>query len=196
MLAGERYRGDCPELVADQLRIAAWMERYNRAAAASAAEQQAMLREAFGEVGEGVKVRQPFYCDFGYNIRLADRVYFNFNCVILDVASVTVGSGSMFGPGVQIVTADHPRDAAERRVYLERGRPVAIGEDVWVGAGSIILPGVSIGDGAIIGAGSVVTRDVPPGAVVGGTPAKTLAEPGSSSRSPATARPARQARHP
>ena len=105
-------------------------------------------------------IRPPFFCDYGYNIRLGDGVFLNFNCVILDVVEVAIGDRTQIGPAVQIYAADHPRDAETRRDGLEFGRPVRIGSDVWIGGGAIILPGVTIGDGAVIGAGSVVTRDV------------------------------------
>ena len=102
-------------------------------------------------------IRPPFFCDYGYNIRLGDGVFLNFNCVILDVVEVSIGDRTQIGPAVQIYAADHPRDAETRRAGLEFGRPVRIGSDVWIGGGAIILPGVTIGDGAVIGAGSVVT---------------------------------------
>src|SRR3954470_8233175 len=120
----------------------------------------------------GAVIRPPFFCDYGYNIRLGDDVFLNFNCVILDVVEVTIGDRTQIGPAVQIYAADHPRDSATRGTGLEFGRPVRIGRDVWIGGGAIILPGVTIGDGAVIGAGSVVTRDVAAGQTVAGTPAR------------------------
>jgi maltose O-acetyltransferase len=173
MLAGELYVADDPELAADNLCISAWMDRYNASHTRPQAERQAMLAEALGRVGEGVNIRPPFYCDYGYNISLGDRVFLNFNCVILDVVEVTIGEGTQIGPSVQILTADHPRDPVLRRQMLEFGRPVRIGANVWIGGGAIILPGISIGDDAVIGAGSIVTRDVPAEAVAVGNPART-----------------------
>jgi len=123
-------------------------------------------------VGADAVVRPPFFCDFGYNIRLGDGVFLNFNCVILDVVEVSIGDRTQIGPAVQIYAADHPRDAETRAKGLEFGRPVRIGRDVWIGGGAIILPGVTIGDGAVIGAGSVVTRDVGAGITVAGNPAR------------------------
>jgi maltose O-acetyltransferase len=117
-------------------------------------------------------IRPPFHCDYGYNIRLGDGVFLNFQCVILDVVAVVIGDRTQIGPGVQILTADHPRDAMARAAGAEWGRPITIGRDVWIGGGALILPGVTIGDGAIVGAGSVVTRDVPAGATVIGNPAR------------------------
>jgi maltose O-acetyltransferase len=171
MLAGELYRPDA-ELGADQAAAKAWMARYNAAMASPVSERRALLCERLGHVGKDVVVRPPFFCDYGYNIRLADGVFLNFNCVILDVVEVSIGERTQIGPAVQIYAADHPRDAETRRTGLEFGRPVRIGSDVWIGGGAIILPGVTIGDGAVVGAGSVVTRAVAPGAVVAGNPAR------------------------
>lgn len=170
MLAGEPYRASDPEIVADQEAAADWMAHYNRTT--RVAERDALLREVFASVGAGATIRPPFHCDYGYNIHLGQGVFLNFNCVILDVVEVRIGDGTQIGPGVQILTADHPRDPAQRASGLEWGRPIAIGRNVWIGGGAIILPGVTIGDDAVIGAASVVTRDVPPGATVVGNPAK------------------------
>jgi maltose O-acetyltransferase len=171
MLAGELYRPDA-ELEADHAAAKAWMERYNTASALPVAEQQALLRERLGHVGKGAVIRPPFFCDYGYNIRLGDGVFLNFNCVILDVVEVTIGDRTQIGPAVQIYAADHPRDAETRRAGLEFGRPVRIGNDVWIGGGAVLLPGITVGDGAVIGAGSVVTRDVAAGVMVAGNPAR------------------------
>lgn len=172
MLAGELYVATGEELAADARRVAEWMDRYNASIAATQKDHPALLREMLAEVGEGAYVRPPFHCDYGYNISLGKGVFLNFNCVILDVVKVTIGDRTQIGPGVQILTADHPRDPARRRAGLEFGRPVTIGADVWIGAGAILLPGVTVGDGAIVGAGAVVTRDVAAGATVVGNPAR------------------------
>jgi len=172
MLAGELYVADDPELAADNRRASEWMDRYNAAHARTQPERQAMLCELFAEVGEGSTIRPPFFCDYGTNISLGRGVFLNFNCVILDVTRVTIGDLTQIGSGVQILTADHPRDPAQRRRMLESGRPIRIGANVWIGAGALILPGVTIGDDAVIGAGSVVTRDVPAGATAMGNPAR------------------------
>jgi maltose O-acetyltransferase len=172
MLAGEAYLPDDPELKADAQRAREWMVHYNTTLAASPAERRVLLRELFAHVGEGAVVRPPFQCDYGQHISLGENVFLNFNCVILDVASVVIGAMTQVGPGVQFLTADHPRDPALRRDGVESGLPITIGVNVWIGGGALILPGVTVGDDAIIGAGAVVTRDVPVGTTVVGNPAR------------------------
>lgn len=171
MLAGELYRPDA-ELGADQAATKAWLVRYNAALALPVSQRHALLRERLAHVGNDAVIRPPFFCDYGYNIRLGDNVFLNFNCVILDVVDVDIGDRTQIGPAVQIYAADHPRDAETRRSGVEFGRPVRIGSDVWIGGGAILLPGVTVGDGAVIGAGSVVTRDVAAGQTVTGNPAR------------------------
>lgn len=172
MMAGELYDASAPELQSKLHANHRWLARYNASLAQTAEERFALLLERLAAVGEGAAIRPPFHCDYGFNIRLGDGVFLNFNCVILDVVAVTIGDGTQIGPGVQIVTADHPRDAASRATGLEFGRPIHIGRHVWIGAGAIILPGITIGDGAVIGAGSVVTHDVAAGTTVVGNPAR------------------------
>jgi maltose O-acetyltransferase len=174
MLAGELYRPGDAEIQADQAANKAWLVRYNAALGASAAERRVLLREHFAAVGEDAVIRPPFFCDFGYNIRLGAGVFLNFNCVILDVCAVSIGDGTQIGPAVQIYAADHPREPEPRRAGLEFGRPVEIGRNVWIGGGAIILPGVRVGDDAVIGAGSVVTRDIAAGTTVMGSPARPV----------------------
>jgi maltose O-acetyltransferase len=172
MLSGEFYRPDDAELQAELAATTSWLARYNAALALPTSAQRTLLSERLGMVGAGSIIRPPFFCDYGYNIRLGDGVFLNFNCVILDVVQVTIGDRSQIGPAVQIYTADHPRDAETRRAGLEFGRPVKIGKNVWIGGGAIVLPGITIGDGAVIGAGSVVTRDVAANQIVAGNPAR------------------------
>jgi maltose O-acetyltransferase len=174
MLAGELYRPGDPELQAELAAAKAWMVEYNAALANSAAERHVLLTRRLGFVGAGAVVRPHFHCDYGFNIRLGADAFLNFNCVILDVAEVSIGDGAQIGPAVQIYAADHPRDAAQRRAGFELGRPVRIGRHAWIGGGAIILPGVSIGDDAVVGAGAVVTRDVPAGTTVVGNPARPI----------------------
>ncbi|XWN34025.1 MAG: sugar O-acetyltransferase [Devosia sp.] len=172
MLRGELYVAGGPELAADEKAASEWMVRYNAALALSHDDRRALLRERFAAVGEGVAIRPPFYCDYGYNIHVGSGVFMNFGCVILDVVAVKIGHDTQIGPNVQILTADHPRDAAHRRTRQEFGRPITIGENVWIGGGAIILPGITVGDEATIGAGAVVTRDVAAGTTVIGNPAR------------------------
>jgi maltose O-acetyltransferase len=172
MLAGEMYDPAAAELQAELRATQRWLARYNASLAMAPAVRRALLAERLGAVGDGAEIRPPFHCDYGFNIRLGAGAFLNFNCIVLDVVAVTIGDRAQIGPGVQILAADHPRDAAVRAAGREFGRPVRIGADVWIGAGAIILPGVAIGDGALVGAGSVVTRDVPPGAKALGNPAR------------------------
>jgi maltose O-acetyltransferase len=172
MLAGEPYDANAPELQADRAANHRWLARYNAALGDDPARWHALLVERLATVGEGSIIRPPFHCDYGFNIHLGTGVFLNFNCVILDVVDVRIGDRTQIGPGVQILAADHPRDPVERSTGLESGRPVRIGRNAWIGAGAIILPGVSVGDDALVGAGSVVTRDVPAGATVVGNPAR------------------------
>ena len=172
MLAGELYLPSDPEIQADSAATQVWLARYNAMLGRSATDRLTVLRERIA-AGEQCDLRPPFHCDYGFNIRLGAGVFMNFNCVVLDVTHVTIGDRTQIGPAVQIYAADHPRDPIQRRDGFEFARPVAIGSDVWIGGGAIILPGVTIGDNAIIGAGSVVTRDVAPGATVVGNPART-----------------------
>lgn len=173
MLAGKPYNANSPEIQADQAATRSWLATYNASLALAPSAWHRLLRQRLAEVGEGTVIRPPFHCDYGFNIRLGAGVFLNFNCVVLDVVEVTIGDLTQIGPGVQILTADHPRNPDERASGLESGRPVRIGRNVWIGAGAILLPGVSIADDAIIGAGSVVTRDVPAGATAFGNPART-----------------------
>lgn len=172
MISGQPYNPGDPELQADQAAAKQWMTRYNASLAATPADRRDLLRQRLGEVGEDSVIRPPFHCDYGYNIRLGRNVFLNFNCVILDVCEVEIGDLTQIGPGVQILTADHPRDPRDRARGIEFGKPIVIGRNVWIGGGAILLPGITIGEDAIIGAGSVVTRSVAPGATVMGNPAR------------------------
>jgi maltose O-acetyltransferase len=172
MLAGQLYHAGDPEIQADQQAAKAWMVRYNAALGATPDQRRELLCERLAAVGAGAVIRPPFHCDYGFNISLGADVFLNFNCVILDVVAVSIGTGTQIGPAVQLYTADHPRDPEVRKTGAEFGRPIAIGRNAWIGGGAIILPGVTIGDDAIIGAGSLVSRDVPPGATALGNPAR------------------------
>lgn len=180
MLAGALYHASDPEIQRDQAAAHAWLARYNATLAEGTAVRQALLKERLMRVGPHCDIRPPSHCDYGYNIALGEGVFLNFNCVILDVVEVTIGDRTQIAPGVQILTADHPRDPEARQTGLEFGRPIRIGRNVWIGAGALILPGVTIGDDALIGAGSVVTRDVAAGTTVIGNPARLLRGNGTS----------------
>ncbi|MEP6875625.1 MAG: sugar O-acetyltransferase [Burkholderiales bacterium] len=173
MLAGALYDARDPELSAERGRARALCAAFNTATADDDAGRAATLATLLNAPTDA-SIQPPFFCDYGYNIRLGTNAYFNVNCVVLDVMPVTIGANALFGPGVHIYTATHPASAAERRSGLELGRAVMIGDDVWVGGGSVICPGVHIGDGSVIGAGSVVTRDVPPGVVAAGNPCRVI----------------------
>jgi maltose O-acetyltransferase len=173
MLAGELYDPLDAELAAARARARDLCQALNASREEQQDERRRILRELFGQGGDSVWMQPPFYCDYGANIELGERVFFNFNCVVLDVCRVRIGSFSLFGPAVQIYTAMHPMDAALRRKQ-EYGKPVEIGADVWVGGGAIILPGVSIGSRAVIGAGSIVTRDVPANVFAAGNPCRVI----------------------
>jgi maltose O-acetyltransferase len=172
MLAGELYDAGDPELVAERVRCEDLMRRFNDEPDEQA--RDGILRELLGGVGADAYIRPPFFCDYGYNITLGAGSFLNFNCVILDVVPVTIGDRVQIASAVQILAADHPRDVATRAALLENGRPIVIEDDVWIGGGAILCPGVTVGAGSVIGAGSVVTRDVPPGVVAAGNPCRVL----------------------
>ncbi len=173
MLAGELYDSLDPELVTARNRARGLCQALNGSREEDVEERRRILKDLFAIGGDTVWMQPPFYCDYGSNIELGERVFFNFNCVVLDVCTVRIGSFSQFGPAVQIYTPLHPFDAELRRKQ-EYGKPVEIGADVWVGGGAIILPGVRIGARAVIGAGSVVTRDVPEGTFAAGNPCRVI----------------------
>ena len=173
MLAGEMYDPFDPELVAGRARARDLCQTLNATHESQADERRAILRGLFAAGGDSVWMQPPFFCDYGNNIELGERVFFNFNCVVLDVCRVRIGDYTLFGPAVQIYTPMHPFNAEERR-RKEFGKPVDIGSDVWVGGGAIILPGVRIGSRAVLGAGSVVTRDVPDGVFAAGNPCRVI----------------------
>ena len=172
MLAGELYRAVSEELAADSARADRLLHALNATTVADGERRAALLRELLRSVGGGATLRSPFHCDYGYLISLGRDTFVNYGCIFLDVGRITIGEACQIGPAVQIYTADHPRDPALRRAGYESAIPVTIGDNVRIGGGAIILPGVTIGDDAIVGAGSVVTRSVPPGATVVGNPAR------------------------
>ncbi|MGC4118086.1 MAG: sugar O-acetyltransferase [Myxococcales bacterium] len=173
MLAGEPYDPMAPELVATRARARDLCQALNATHEADQDERRRLLCALLATGGDSAWIQPPFFCDYGSNIELGERVFFNFNCVVLDVCRVRIGSHCLFGPAVQIYTPMHPLDPVLRRQH-EYGKPVEIGSDVWVGGGAIILPGVRIGSRAVIGAGSVVTRDVPEEVFAAGNPCRVI----------------------
>jgi maltose O-acetyltransferase len=173
MLTGELYDPFDAELVAARTRARDLCQALNATRESEAAARRSILQELFGAGGDTVWMQPPFWCDYGTNIELGERVYFNFNCVVLDVCRVRIGAFTLFGPGVQILTPLHPLDPDQRRTH-EYGKPIEIGSDVWVGGGALILAGVTIGSRSVIGAGSVVTRDVPDDVLAAGNPCRVI----------------------
>jgi maltose O-acetyltransferase len=173
MLAGELYDPRDPELVRMRIRARELCQALSQARPGDEGVRREVLLALLAQGGDSAWIEPPFHCDYGAHLRLGERVFFNFGCVVLDVCTVTVGDFTLFGPAVQIYTATHPMNAQLRRGQ-ESGKPVDIGADVWVGGGAIILPGVKIGSGSVIGAGSVVTRDVPEGVFAAGNPCRVL----------------------
>lgn len=176
MLAGEYYNASDPQLLAERHRAKELCQRYAQDVASRGQHQQAILTELLVGLAGPAMIEPGFRCDYGSNIYLGKNFYANFDLIILDVCEVRIGDDCLCGPRVSILAAGHPIDPAERRAGLEFGKPITIGHNVWLGAGAIINPGVSIGDHAIVGSGAVVTRDVPANTVVGGVPAKILRE--------------------
>lgn len=175
MLAGELYDPMDAELVKARRRARDLCQTLNNSCEAEEAKRRGILTELFGRGGESVWMQPPFFCDYGPNIELGERVFFNFNCVVLDVCKVKIGDFTLLGPAVQILTPMHPWNALQRRKE-EFGKPIEIGSDVWIGGGAIILPGVHIGSRTVIGAGSIVTRDVPEGMFAAGNPCRVVRE--------------------
>ena len=173
MLAGELYDPLDVELVSARERARDLCQNLNATRESQQQERRRILTELFAKGGDTVWMQPPFFCDYGTNIELGERVFFNFNCIVLDVCRVRIGDHTLIGPAVQIYTPMHPLDAVQRRT-AEFGKPVDIGADVWIGGGAIILPGVRIGSRAVIGAGSVVTRDVPEQVFAAGNPCRVI----------------------
>jgi maltose O-acetyltransferase len=174
MLRGELYRARDPELEADHARAQELLERYNRTRHYEEQERDLLLRELLGEVGEGVVVRPPLLCDYGSQIRIGSGTFVNYDCIILDVAPVTLGARCQIASRVQLVAATHPVDPAARRDGWEYGEPITVGDNVWLGAGVTVAPGVTIGQDTVVGAGAVVTRDLPAGVIAAGVPANVV----------------------
>ena len=178
MLAGLPYAIMDPELI--ELREAARRAfyAYNRSDPMEGDPPSALLAGILGAFGQGAFVEAPIRCAYGVNTYLGDEVFLNTGCVILDCARVEIGAKTLIGPAVQIYTAEHPLDPDLRATDSETAKPVALGRNVWIGGGAILLPGVTLGDNAVVGAGSVVTKDIPAGCVAVGNPARVIKRTG------------------
>ncbi|MFB6201667.1 MAG: sugar O-acetyltransferase [Halorhabdus sp.] len=176
MLAGEQYDASDPELVADRERARELTMAFNQFAPSAYEDKQALLGELFGAGGEEASVEAPLQVDYGYNITVGAGFEANFGCVFLDVTDITFGEQCLLGPGVHAYTATHPVDPDARAAGLERGKPITVGDNVWVGGQAVLTPGVDVGDGAVVAAGAVVVEDVPARTVVAGNPATVVRE--------------------
>ncbi len=183
MLAGEPYNSRDPELLALAHRARALLSGFAALPSTDTPGRHRVLADLLGDVGEGVWIEPPFFCDYGAHVTIGAGTFVNVNCVFLDSATITIGADVLIGPGVQLLTVTHPLAAAERIVAAEQrsagmapyrtfARPITIGDGAWIGAGTIVLPGVTIGANAVIGAGSVVTDDVPPDCLALGHPCR------------------------
>jgi maltose O-acetyltransferase len=188
MLRGELYIADDAESEAIFARVQELIGRFNAAPPAAWDERDALLREALAHVGEGVVVRPPFFCEYGA-VSIGEGTFVNVGAVILDVAPVTIGAACQIASRVQLLTATHPIDPGPRRAGWEYGAPITIADNVWLGGGAIVCPGVTIGEDTVVGAGAVVTRDLPAGVVAVGVPARVLREIGPRDRVEAPDRP-------
>ena len=174
MLAGQWYSCIDDRLEALRMRARHAVFAHNSMSPDDRQQLSTPLADLFAQHGENCMIEVPFHCSYGFNIHLGDAVYLNAGCIILDSAPVVIGSRTMIGPGAQILCAQHHKDRDKRKAGIEIAKPVTLGDDVWIGAGAIIMPGVRIGDGAIVGAGAVVTRDVAAGQSVIGVPARGM----------------------
>jgi maltose O-acetyltransferase len=176
MLAGELYDPSDSELVSGRLIARRLTRIYNETLETDGEERTDLLKELFGSTGKNLFIEPTFRCDYGYNIHVGDNFYANFNCVFLDVCEINIGENCFIAPGVHIYTATHPLNAKERISGIEFGKPVTIGNNVWIGGSAVINPGVTIGNNVVVASGSVVTKDVPDNVLVGGNPARVIKE--------------------
>ncbi|HSC50794.1 MAG TPA: sugar O-acetyltransferase [Gaiellaceae bacterium] len=174
MLAGDLYLANDPELAAASLRAAELTKAFNDSSPADEAEQRRILTDLLGSLGEGTVIRPPFYCDYGSHTHVGARGFVNFGLVALDVATIHIGDDVQIGPYVQLLTATHPLEPEPRRSKWESAEPVTIEDNVWLGGGVIVCPGVTIGADTVVGAGAVVTRNLPAGVLAAGVPARAV----------------------
>lgn len=180
MLAGDLYVADDPESGRRAQRAVQLAHAYHQASIEDQIAALPILAELLGSLGEGAFVKPPLFVDYGDHLHIGARTFVNYNLVALDVATITIGEDCQLGPNVQLLTPTHPVEPEPRRNKLEAARPITIGDNVWLGGGVIVCPGVTIGDDSVIGAGSVVTRDIPAGVVAVGNPARVLRTIGES----------------
>ncbi len=178
MLAGDLYVADDPELARESQRAATLMRRFNTSDPTDPHARRALLVELLGSFGDGAEIRPPLYCDYGYQIHIGAGTFINFGAVLLDVATISIGEDVQIGPNVQLLTPTHPIDPDARRAKLEAAKPITIGDNVWLGGGVIVLPGVTIGENTVVGAGAVVTKDLPANVVAVGNPARVIRQLG------------------
>ncbi|MFT5435543.1 MAG: maltose O-acetyltransferase [Ulvibacter sp.] len=176
MIAGELYNALDKELSQERIQARLLLKELNDSREDEGSKRLEILKELIPNKGKNLWIQPPFYCDYGYNMVVGKNVYFNFNCVVLDVMLVKIGSRTLIGPNVQLYTATHPMNAKERASLLESAKPIIIGEDVWIGGSTVVCPGVTIGDRTVIGAGSVVTKDLPADVFAAGNPCKVIRE--------------------
>ncbi len=176
MIAGEFYKAMDAELSADRLKARDAIHAYNATEPKQFKERAALLKQLLGATHKTAFIEPPFRCDYGYNIRVGKAFYANFDCVMLDVCPIEIGDHVKLGPGVHLYTAAHPIDSAERKAFVEFGKPIRIADNAWIGGGTIVCPGVTIGENAVIGAGSVVTKDIPANVVAVGNPCRVVRE--------------------
>ena len=174
MVAGLAYRSEDPALVADHLRARSLCDRFNRAPVEEADSRRLVLHELLGAFGSDSEIRPPFFCDYGSYLRVGARTFVNFGLVALDAAPITIGDDVQIGPGVQLLTPTHPIDPDLRRARWEAAEPIVVADNVWLGGGVIVLPGVTIGEDTVVGAGAVVSTDLPAGVVAVGNPARII----------------------
>ena len=172
MLSGDLYNHYDAELTNDRACIAEKLALYNQLK--DDAEKKCMLGTMLGKIGTNVEIKTPFMCDYGYNIEVGDNVFVNYNCTILDCNKVVIGNNVLIAPNVQIYSATHPTDYKVRLQELEMAYPITIEDNVWIGGGTIICPGVNIGKNTVIGAGSVVVKDIPPNSIAVGNPCRVI----------------------
>jgi maltose O-acetyltransferase len=178
MRTGELYPGDDPDLNREIDERQALVSALNAIPYERTEERAAALSGLLAAIGEETFIRTPFYCDYGDGIRIGARTFVNFNCTMLDGAPITVGDECLIASGVQLITATHPVDPVARRAAWEQALPVTVEDGVWLGAGALVCPGVTIGENTVVGAGAVVTRDLPAGVVAYGNPARVVREVG------------------